>query len=119
MVKAFSYGSGLFEIANVLQYEKVKYLTVAYADEGIELRQAGISTPIMVMSPEPGSFESMLEFNLEPELYNLRVLQMFQNEVKKQGKQNVNVHIKIDTGMRRLGFEESEIDLLLFKLRNN
>lgn len=119
MVKAFSYGSGLFEIANVLQYEKVKYLTVAYADEGIELRQAGISTPIMVMSPEPGSFESMLEYNLEPELYNLRVLQMFQNEVKKQGKQNVNVHIKIDTGMRRLGFEESEIDLLLFKLKNN
>ncbi len=119
MVKAFSYGSGLFEIANVLQYEKVKYLTVAYADEGIELRQAGISTPIMVMSPEPGSFESMLEFNLEPEIYNLRVLQMFQNEVKRQGKQNVNVHIKIDTGMRRLGFEESEIDLLLFKLKNN
>ncbi len=119
MVKAFSYGSGLFEIANILQYEKVKYLTVAYADEGIELRQAGISTPIMVMSPEPGSFESMLEFNLEPELYNLRVLQMFLNEVKKQGKQNVNVHIKIDTGMHRLGFEESEIELLLFKLKNN
>lgn len=119
MVKAFSYGSGLFEIANVLQYEKVKYLTVAYADEGIELRQAGISTPIMVMSPEPGSFESMLEYNLEPELYNLRVMQMFQDEVKKHGKQSVNVHIKIDTGMHRLGFEESEIDMLLFKLKNN
>ena len=119
MVKAFSYGSGMFEIANLLQFEKVNYLTVAYADEGIELRQAGISMPIMVMSPEPGSFEKMLEYNLEPELYNLRILQMFQNEVKRLGKQKVNVHIKLDTGMRRLGFEESEIDLLLFKLKNN
>jgi len=119
MVKAFSYGSGLFEIANILQFEQVSYLTVAYADEGVELRQAGISMPIMVMSPEPESFEAMLEYNLEPELYNLRIMQMFQNEVKRTGKQRINVHIKLDTGMKRLGFEESEIDLLLFKLKNN
>jgi alanine racemase len=119
MVKAFSYGSGLFEIANLLQFEHVSYLTVAYADEGVELRQSGISMPILVMSPEPESFETMLEYNLEPELYNLRIMQMFQTEVKRIGKQNVNVHIKLDTGMKRLGFEESEIDLLLFKLKNN
>ncbi|MBI5540175.1 MAG: bifunctional UDP-N-acetylmuramoyl-tripeptide:D-alanyl-D-alanine ligase/alanine racemase [Bacteroidia bacterium] len=119
MVKAFSYGSGLFEIANLLQFEHVSYLTVAYADEGVELRQGGISMPILVMSPEPESFEAMLEYNLEPELYNLRIMQMFQTEVKRLGKQNVNVHIKLDTGMKRLGFEESEIDLLLFKLKKN
>jgi len=119
MVKAFSYGSGVFEIANILQYEKVNYLAVAYADEGVELRQAGISVPIMVMSPEPGSFEMMLEYNLEPEIYNLRVLQLFSDEVKHLCKQNVNIHIKIDTGMHRLGFEESEIDMLLYKLQNN
>ncbi len=119
MVKAFSYGSGLFEIANLLQFEKVNYLAVAYADEGIELRQNGISMPVMVMSPEPGSFEKMIDYNLEPELYNLRVMQMFQHEAKKHGKQNMNVHIKLDTGMKRLGFEESELDLLLFKLMKN
>ncbi len=119
MVKAFSYGSGLFEIANLLQFEHVSYLTVAFADEGVELRQSGISMPILVMSPEPESFETMLEYNLEPELYNLRIMQLFLNEVKRLGKQNVNVHIKLDTGMKRLGFEESEIDLLLFKLKNN
>ena len=119
MVKAFSYGSGLFEIANLLQFEHVSYLTVAFADEGVELRQSGISMPILVMSPEPESFETMLEYNLEPELYNLRIMQMFQTEVKRIGKQNVNVHVKLDTGMKRLGFEESELDMLLFKLKNN
>lgn len=119
MVKAFSYGSGMFEIAGQLQYDGVEYLGVAYADEGIELRKAGITLPIMVMSPEPGSFSKMLDFNLEPEIYNLRTLLLFQHEVVKQGIPQAGVHIKLDTGMRRLGFGEAELSMLLFRLKDN
>jgi alanine racemase len=112
MVKAFSYGSGSFEIANVLQYHKVDYLAVAYADEGIALRKAGINLPIMVMSPEPSAFEAIIKHKLEPELYNQEVLQDFINFLPQQ-MVNYPVHIKIDTGMHRLGFEEWEIDDML------
>lgn len=112
MVKAFSYGSGSFEIANVLQYHKVDYLAVAYADEGIALRKAGINLPIMVMSPEPYAFEAIVKHKLEPELYNLQVLSDFLNYLPQQVV-NYPVHIKIDTGMHRLGFEEAEIDDML------
>ncbi|MDB5020738.1 MAG: bifunctional UDP-N-acetylmuramoyl-tripeptide:D-alanyl-D-alanine ligase/alanine racemase, partial [Pedobacter sp.] len=112
MVKAFSYGSGSFEIANVLQYHKVDYLAVAYADEGIALRKAGINLPIMVMSPEPSAFDAIVKHKLEPELYNQEVLQGFLNFLPER-MVNYPVHIKIDTGMHRLGFEEGEIDDML------
>ncbi|MEJ5961098.1 bifunctional UDP-N-acetylmuramoyl-tripeptide:D-alanyl-D-alanine ligase/alanine racemase [Pedobacter immunditicola] len=116
MVKAFSYGSGSFEIANVLQYHKVDYLAVAYTDEGIALRKAGITLPIMVMSPEPSAFEAIVKYKLEPELYNLDILQSFLDFLIDLAHP-YPVHLKIDTGMHRLGFEETEITDLLITLK--
>src|SRR5690606_17347549 len=116
MVKAFSYGSGSFEIANVLQYHKVDYLAVAYADEGVSLRKAGITLPIMVMSPEPSAFENIIKYDLEPELYNLDILKGFLNFLPNQ-QRDYPVHLKIDTGMHRLGFEDAEVDSLLEVLK--
>lgn len=112
MVKAFSYGSGSFEIANLLQYQKVDYLAVAYADEGIALRKGGISLPIMVMSPEPSAFEAIIKHNLEPEIYNLNILRSFINFLPEQTN-NFKIHIKLDTGMHRLGFEKDDLPELL------
>ncbi len=113
MVKAFSYGSGSFEIANVLQHQKVDYLGVAFADEGVELRKAGISLPIIVMNPEAKSFPMMLTHQLEPEIYSFKVLNQFTDELKSGGIMNYPVHIKLDTGMNRLGFVEDEIEKLI------
>lgn len=118
MVKAFSYGSGSFEIANLLQYQKVDYLAVAYADEGIALRKAGISLPIMVMSPEPSAFEAMVKHKLEPEIYSLSILKSFLNFLPAYTK-DFPIHLKLDTGMHRLGFEEGEIPELLTVLKAN
>lgn len=112
MVKAFSYGSGSFEIANLLQYHKVDYLTVAYADEGIVLRKAGITMPVMVMSPEPSAFDAILKHKLEPELYNLDILKSF-IDFLPDTQQAYPVHLKIDTGMHRLGFEEPDLAVLM------
>lgn len=109
MVKAFSYGSGSFEIANLLQFHGVDYLAVAYADEGVELRRAGITMPIMVMNPEPASFDAILHWNLEPEIYSMQILLQFMEEITTAGKTAFPVHIKLDTGMHRLGFVKSEI----------
>ncbi|MBW8685662.1 bifunctional UDP-N-acetylmuramoyl-tripeptide:D-alanyl-D-alanine ligase/alanine racemase [Chitinophaga rhizophila] len=109
MVKAFSYGSGSFEIANLLQFHGVDYLAVAYADEGVELRRTGITMPIMVMNPEPASFDAILQWNLEPEIYSLQLLKLFSEEVQLAGKTGFPVHIKLDTGMHRLGFEKKDI----------
>jgi len=124
MVKAFSYGSGSFEIANVLQFHRVDYLSVAYADEGIELRKAGITVPIMVMNPEEQSYDEMIRHNLEPELFSFRVLQLFDEAAKKfrlrhPSQLPIPVHIKFDTGMRRLGFDESELNELIVRLKNS
>ncbi len=118
MVKAFSYGSGSFEIANLLQYQKVDYLAVAYADEGIALRKNGITLPIMVMSPEPSAFESMVRFKLEPEIYNLTILKSFLNFLATERKA-FPIHIKLDTGMHRLGFESSDLPELVEVLKDN
>lgn len=112
MVKAFSYGSGSFEIANVLQYHKVDYLAVAYTDEGIALRKGGITMPIMVMSPEPSAFDAIIKHRLEPEIYNLDILKSFISFLH-ENEYNYPVHLKIDTGMHRLGFEEPDIAALL------
>ncbi len=117
MVKAFSYGSGSHEIANILQFHKVDYLAVAYSDEGVELRNAGITLPIMVMNPEAESFESLLKFRLEPEIYSFRLLQLISDFLNKMpSEEKVAIHLKIDTGMQRLGFSLDSIEELIEKL---
>ena len=112
MVKAFSYGSGSFEIANLLQFHKVDYLTVAYADEGVELRKAGIKLPIMVMNAEEVTYDLMVQYDLEPELFSFAILLGFQQYLQRCGLSNYPVHIKLDTGMHRLGFEATDISRL-------
>jgi Alr-MurF fusion protein len=112
MVKAFSYGSGYYEIAHHLQYLKVDYLAVAYADEGIELRRAGIDLPIMVMNPEPESFELMCDNRLEPELYSLEIFKAFSEFANTYINYSYPVHLKFDTGMHRLGFLPENIEVL-------
>lgn len=119
MVKAFSYGSGSFEIASLLQFHKVDYLAVAYADEGVELRKAGITLPIMVMSPEENTFDVMVQHNLEPELYSFNILNAFRDYLSLAGIDNYPVHIKLDTGMHRLGFEKHDIEQLKNILQNS
>lgn len=109
MVKAFSYGSGSFEIAQLLQFSGVDYLTVAYTDEGVALRKAGITIPIMVMSPDAISFDRMIAWKLEPEIFNLRSLHAFLGMAETLQVKNYPVHIKLDTGMHRLGFMQTEL----------
>ena len=106
MVKAFAYGSGSTEIANILQYHKVDYLGVAYADEGIELRKNNIKLPIMVMNPSEESFEAIMSHALEPEIYSFRI---FRALLLYLNGNPCKIHLKLDTGMHRLGFEESDI----------
>jgi alanine racemase len=117
MVKALSYGSGTFEIANVLQYQRVDYLGVAFADEGVALREAGIKIPIIVMNPVQNSFDLMIEHHLEPEVYNFLVLHKFAMALKDAEKKNYPVHLKLDTGMHRLGFVEEEVNQLINELK--
>lgn len=111
MVKAFSYGSGNIEIAKALEFQKVDYLAVAVADEGIDLRQAGIGTPVIVMNPEEHSFEMMLEYRLEPNIYSEEVFRKFDQAAKRMAVSDYPVHLKIESGMNRLGFS-SEQELL-------
>jgi alanine racemase len=119
MVKAFGYGSGSYEIASVLEFNKVDYLAVAYADEGIELRKAGITLPIMVMNTDRTVFDSIVNYNLEPELFSFSLLNDFTEYLKRTEIENYPVHLKIDTGMHRLGFMEGEINLLCKKISGN
>jgi alanine racemase len=119
MIKAFGYGSGSFEIAKLLEYHKVNYLGVAFVDEGIALRNAGITTPIIVMNPEPSGFSALISKDLEPEIYSLKELQAFQKEVEKQNRKKYPIHLKIDSGMHRLGFVEKDIPALLEHLKSN
>ncbi len=122
MVKAFSYGSGSFEIANVLQYHNIDYLAVAYADEGVELRKAGINVPIMVMNPEENAFDSMIKYQLEPEIFSFRSLKLLEKAIGQNAlPQNkpVKIHIKVDTGMHRLGFAPQEVKELITRVKKN
>ena len=119
MVKAFSYGSGSFEIAHLLQFSGVDYLSVAYTDEGIALRKAGITMPIMVMSPDAISFDRMIAWKLEPEIYNIRSLELFTGIAKTLQVKSYPVHIKLDTGMHRLGFMPHELEALMEHCDNN
>jgi alanine racemase len=119
MVKASGYGSGSTEIASVLQFHKVDYLAVAYADEGVELRKANIRLPIMIMNIDESAFEPVIQYNLEPEIYSLSILKKFDAFLDKQGLQQYPVHIKIDTGMHRLGFDASEVDEMIDYIKIN
>lgn len=114
MVKAFSYGAGSYEIAKVLEFNRVDYLTVAYADEGVTLRKAGIKLPVMVMNPEVSSFDQILQYNLEPEIYNFFILEQL---IQSADGEEVSIHIEVDTGMKRLGFDEEQVSLLIETLR--
>jgi alanine racemase len=122
MVKAFGYGSGSFEVANILQFHHADYLAVAYADEGVELRKAGIILPIMVMSPEENSFDAMIRHQLEPEIFSFRILDLLEETIRRLAlppNKPVKVHLKIDTGMHRLGFCPHEVDALIERIRSN
>lgn len=112
MVKAFSYGSGSAEIARVLQYHKVDYLAVAYADEGVELRKAGISLPVMVMNADEAGFDALVNYGLEPEIYSPGIYRTFNHYLRQQGVTAFPVHIKFNTGMNRLGFEVQDAEQL-------
>ncbi len=118
MVKAFSYGSGSFEIAGQLQFAGVDYLAVAYTDEGIALRKAGIKMPVMVMSPDATSFDRMIAWKLEPEIFNFRSFEAFVHIAQTFGAQQYPVHIKLDTGMHRLGFTPADIDELGARIKD-
>lgn len=119
MVKAFSYGSGSYEIASLLEFNKVDYLAVAYADEGVELRKAGISLPIMVMNPQENTFDTLSTYNLEPELFSFSILFEFEKYLQTSSISFFPVHIKLDSGMHRLGFEQHEIARLALHLEGN
>lgn len=112
MVKAFAYGSGGAEIAGVLQYHKVDYLGVAYADEGVELRKAGINLPVMVLNPEEISFDALVEYKLEPDVYSFELLHSFDQYLKKEAIESYPIHVEVETGMNRLGFATSDIEKL-------
>lgn len=112
MVKAFSYGSGSYEIASVLAQHKVDYLAVAYADEGVELRKAGITMPIMVMNVDESVFDTLINHQLEPEIFSFDLLHSFSKFLNRNNVNAYPIHLKIDTGMHRLGFMENEIAAL-------
>jgi Alr-MurF fusion protein len=118
MIKASSYGSGSFEIASVLQHHQVEYLAVAYCDEGIELRNAGITLPVMVMNPEPATFDLMITHRLEPAIYSFPLLHGFHKALERSHPNPYPIHIEVDTGMHRLGFNPEEIpDLIQYLSR--
>jgi alanine racemase len=118
MVKAFSYGGAAFEVANLLQFHQVDYLGVAYADEGVRLREHGIRTPILVLNPGPEAFEKMLEYRLEPEIYSLHLLSLFVDTLGDRTTE-LPIHIKLDSGMHRLGFSPVEVDQLAVRLEQH
>lgn len=119
MVKAFAYGSGSAQVASLLQFHKVDYLAVAYADEGVELRKSGIHLPILVLNVNEEVFETLLQFDLEPELFSIAILKKFADFLKENPIPKYSVHLKLDTGMHRLGFEENDIGELVTILLEN
>ena len=119
MVKAFGYGNGGFEIAKLLEHHKVDYLGVAFADEGISLKNAGIRVPIMVLNPETTSFTAIIQHQLEPEIYSVKGLKAFLKIAEQKKLKHFPIHIKIDTGMHRLGFEEDNLEDLIQILKGN
>lgn len=119
MIKADGYGAGAIEIAKTLQDHRVDYLAVAVADEGVALRQAGITANIMIMNPEMTAFKTMFDYDLEPEVYSFRLLDALRHAARKEGITDWPVHIKLDTGMHRLGFHPiDDMPMLIDYLKN-
>lgn len=112
MVKAWSYGTGDVDVARMLQHEGIKYLAVAFADEGVALRSKGITMPIVVLNADHDSFDVMIAHDLEPEIYSFRSLDEFRHAAHRAERTHYPIHIKLDTGMHRLGFMDDEIDIL-------
>ena len=112
MIKASGYGAGEVEVAQMLQKQGVAYLAVAFADEGVALREGGITMPIVVLNADDASFDTMIAHSLEPEIYSLRSLASFVQAVERAGEINYPIHLKIDSGMHRLGFAESDVEVL-------
>ena len=128
MVKAFAYGAGSYEVASLLEFQRADYLAVAYADEGIALREAGISLPIMVMNAAPDAFDLLRRYRLEPEIYSFELLDEYLALLAATSvvasspahqPTNPSIHLKLDTGMRRLGFDEADLPALLVRLRHH
>lgn len=119
MVKAFGYGNGGLEIAKLLEHHKVDYLGVAFADEGISLKNGGVHLPIMVLNPENTSFSAIIQHQLEPEIYSLKGLRAFLKIAAQKELKQFPIHIKLDTGMHRLGFEENTIEELIATLKGD
>ena len=119
MVKAFGYGVGSYELTKTLQDAGSNYVAVAVADEGAELRKAGITMPIMVMNPEMGTFDTLFKYNLEPEVYSFRLLEALTKAASSQGITDFPIHIKIDSGMHRLGFTIQDMPKLIKELSQN
>lgn len=117
MVKAFGYGSGSVEVARVLQFHHADYLAVAYADEGIELRKAGIHLPIMVMNVDAAAFDALVQFHLEPEIFSVGLLNEFRKFIQSQALHNFPIHLKLNTGMNRLGFDMDQIQFVCDELK--
>lgn len=118
MVKAFAYGAGSYEIAKTLQDRKVDYLAVAVADEGADLRKIGITNSIVVMNPEVSAFQLLFQYSLEPEVYSFNLLDQLLEAAEREGVTNMPIHIKIDTGMHRLGFMPEEMPRLIERLKD-
>ena len=119
MVKADAYGTGAVEVAKTLQDHRVDYLAVAVADEGVTLRQAGITANIMIMNPEMSSFRTLFQYGLEPEVYSFRLLEALIGEAEREGVVGFPIHIKLDTGMRRMGFDpEHDMERLIQRLQH-
>jgi alanine racemase len=110
MVKAFAYGSGSAEIASLLEYNHVSYFAVAYADEGVALREAGITSPIMVMNPDRGVMDLIIRHDLEPEIYSMESYDDFSSAAVRNGLVHYPVHLKLDTGLHRLGFSPEDLE---------
>lgn len=119
MVKAFGYGSGSTEVARILQFNHVDYLSVAYADEGVALRQAGIHVPIMVMNVDETTFDTLVKYHMEPEIFSFSQFQQFDQYIKNQAISSFPIHIKLNTGMNRLGFDMNTIEQLCDLLKSN
>ena len=118
VVKAFAYGSDAVEIAKHLQKLNVDYLAVAYVKEGVALRDAGITTPILVLHPQSVNFKTLIDRCLEPSIYSAHVLNEFIRVAKEQSQKDYPIHLKFNTGLNRLGFKENEIDTIISKLEN-
>ena len=119
MIKADAYGCGALAVGQTLSHYNCDYFGVAVADEGVELRKAGIKTPVIIMNPELNTFDLLIKYRLEPEIYSFKILKSFAQYTEKEGISNFPIHLKIDTGMHRLGFEAKEIDELIEFLSKN